>query len=393
MASLVKIHIVKWLLDGKRVPANTSGAKKITRKSKKWYGQGIPGQKGRVPLAVNKDVALQKLAKLCRAGELKSVGLPDDTGTRKVKDLAEHIADFRGWLTAADNTADYVRIASNRVTETCAGCGFTSLDSLDGLAAADWLATQRKVAATRGTITGTMSITTSNLYMDALNQFGRWLVAEGRLDSNPFARLIRGNRDTDKRRARRAMKHEEFKKLLNAARKSKKIVYRLSGEDRYWLYRTAYYTGFRAAALGSLTRESFDFAATPPTVTLATMKNKSRKLKVNVLPPAFAKQLRKYVEQFAPNETIWGRGVSMDHGADMVRADLEAADIAFEIPGPDGLLRFDFHAIRHTAATELTRYDLRTAQQILGHSKPSITARYAHRDLNDEADAVGQMRG
>jgi integrase len=394
MASMSKIHITAYVLNGKRVAKGTPGAVKTRSKSSKYYGFNVPGYppKKRVPLKVNKKAAQRLLEDLCRAGEMGEVGLVDRSGHNK-RSLAAHIKEFRLSLVAADNTADYVRIATNRIKEVAKGCKFESLSDLCGLKAANYLSDCRTTIMRRGNHTKTMSITTSNLYMDALTQFGRWLEDEKRIHRNPFERMVRGNKDTDPRRARRAIKPDDFQKLLEAARRSPRTVYNLSGEDRYWLYRTAYYTAFRIAALCSLTRESFDLAGDIPTVTLATVKNKSRKLKTNAIPKDFAKQLGKYLARFALGEPIWGRGCAVDHGADMVRADLEVAKLPFEVSGPDGPLRFDFHALRHTAITELSRDDLRTAQEIAGHTKPTITAKYAHRDLSDQLDAVKRMRG
>src|SRR5262249_2990128 len=50
--------------------------------------------------------------------------------------------------------------------------------------------------------------------------------------------------------------------------------------------------GFRASGLASLTPESFDLEAEPPTVTLAARSNKNRKLKVQPTPPDLVELLR-----------------------------------------------------------------------------------------------------
>ena len=71
----------------------------------------------------------------------------------------------------------------------------------------------------------------------------------------------------------------------------------------------------------------------------------------------------------------------------MIRGDLEAADIPYAVPGPDGPEYADFHALRHSFLTLGGRagIDLRTLQELAGHSKPELTARYSHRRLNDLA--------
>jgi Phage integrase family len=77
----------------------------------------------------------------------------------------------------------------------------------------------------------------------------------------------------------------------------------------------------------------------------------------------------------------------------MIRLDLEAADIPDAVETADGPRHADFHALRHSYLTLLGRgvVDLRTAQELAGHSTPVLTARYSHRGLNDLAVAVGRL--
>src|SRR5262249_17028972 len=77
----------------------------------------------------------------------------------------------------------------------------------------------------------------------------------------------------------------------------------------------------------------------------------------------------------------------------MLRGDLRAAGIPYAVEGPDGPLFADFHALRHTYLTLLGRggVDLRTAQELAGHSTPLLTARYTHRRMYDLAGAVEKL--
>src|ERR1700687_5525615 len=61
--------------------------------------------------------------------------------------------------------------------------------------------------------------------------------------------------------------------------------------------------------------------------------------------------------------------------------------------GPDAPLFADFHALRHTCLTLGGRagIDLRTLQELAGHSTPTLTARYSHRRLYDLAGAVEKL--
>jgi hypothetical protein len=77
----------------------------------------------------------------------------------------------------------------------------------------------------------------------------------------------------------------------------------------------------------------------------------------------------------------------------MLRIDLEAAGIPYSVEGPDGPLFADFHALRHTYLTlgGKAGIDLRTLQELAGHSTPTLTARYSHRRLHDLAGAVEKL--
>jgi integrase len=77
----------------------------------------------------------------------------------------------------------------------------------------------------------------------------------------------------------------------------------------------------------------------------------------------------------------------------MLRGDLAEAGIPYVVDGPDGPLFADFHSLRHSYITALGRagVDLRTAQELAGHSSPTLTARYSQRRIHDLAGAVEKL--
>src|SRR5687768_1758729 len=77
----------------------------------------------------------------------------------------------------------------------------------------------------------------------------------------------------------------------------------------------------------------------------------------------------------------------------MLRGDLEAAGIPYAVARPDGPEYADFHSLRHSYLTlgGRSEIDLRTLQELAGHSKPELTARYSHRRLYDLAGVMGQF--
>src|SRR5262249_46319512 len=125
---------------------------------------------------------------------------------------------------------------------------------------------------------------TINHYVRAVRGFFRWMVRAKRSGANPLEALSLVNAQVDVRRARRELTADELRTLLVTTRASERGFRGLTGEDRFHLYLTAAVSGFRAAALASLTPADFDLDADTPTVTLAARFNKSRKPKLQPMP-------------------------------------------------------------------------------------------------------------
>ena len=55
-----------------------------------------------------------------------------------------------------------------------------------------------------------------------------------------------------------------------------------------------------------------------------------------------------------------------------------------------GITDFRFHDFRHTEATQMLEKgaDIRTVQEILGHSSVSVTERYTHTNANKKKSAI-----
>jgi integrase len=238
------------------------------------------------------------------------------------------------------------------------------------------------------------SVETSNQYLTHLKAFCRWLVKNKRTGENPVAHLEPGNAAVDRRHDRRELEADELRRVLAGARDSRRPHRGLSGVDRFHLYATACGTGFRASGLASLTPESFDLDARTPVVTLAARYNKSRQTKVQPLPADVADLLREYLRGKPAGQPVWGGTWARDRtGGEMLRRDLEAVGIPYATEGPDGPLFADFHALRHSYLTLGGRagIDLRTLQELAGHSTSALTERYSHRRLHDLAGAVEKL--
>src|SRR5262249_46970192 len=88
-----------------------------------------------------------------------------------------------------------------------------------------------------------------------------------------------------------------------------------------------------------------------------------------------AGKLKEFLAHRLPTESIWGSTMPR-YAAIMIRADFRQCGIEF----PDDGKHRDFHALRHTAITSWldAGADLKTAQELAGHSVITLTAGYAH---------------
>src|SRR5262245_16505134 len=82
-----------------KVAKGTPGARKIKKKSTKWYGR-VPGSSKLEPLSANKVAAQQILAELVRKAELGRVGILDPFEDHRRRPLREHLDDYYRYLLA-----------------------------------------------------------------------------------------------------------------------------------------------------------------------------------------------------------------------------------------------------------------------------------------------------
>ena len=76
----------------RKVPKDTAGAKKVKKKSTKWYGR-VPGSAKPVPLSANKVAAQQLLAAMVKKADLGRAGILDPFEEHRNRPLKEHLND------------------------------------------------------------------------------------------------------------------------------------------------------------------------------------------------------------------------------------------------------------------------------------------------------------
>ena len=244
-----------------------------------------------------------------------------------------------------------------------------------------------------------LSIASSNHHLVALKSFGSWLVKDRRSPENPFAHLSRLNAQVDVRHERRALTPDELSRTIQAAERSDKSFRGADGSTRAMLYRIAAMTGLRADELASLAPASFDLKADPPTITIAAAYSKHRREDVLPIHLDLAARLRQWFTERERLQDDQRAILSLNRAADakrerlfpgtwpgkaaeMLRIDLDAAEIAYETDAGFA----DFHALRHTFISNLVAAGVhpKVAQQLARHSTITLTMdRYAHLGLID----------
>jgi integrase len=242
----------------------------------------------------------------------------ESLAAKRKKPLADHLKSFEKSLSG--NTAKHIKLTMNRVRRIIDGLDAKTIADLSVESVEDFLAT---IAAADD-----LGNRTYNYYVQAIDEFCRWLVETKRATTNPLLGLKRLNTEVDVRRRRRALKPEEVQKLVKSARESDESIQCFDGESRARLYVLAYMTGLRRNEIGSLTPESFDLAAVPPTVTVEAAFSKHRRRDVIPLHPELVAMLREWLPEYAPGSVLFPK-LGRRRTWLMVKKDLERVGIQY----------------------------------------------------------------
>ncbi len=347
----------------------------------------------------DKRAAERILSKWSTEATLRRTGVVDARAealaSQGRRPIAEHLADFKAALLAKGTTPRHAELVAARAGKVIAGAGFKRWTDMSASRAMEYLKALRADTETcneagevvkrkRG-----ISAQTFNFYLQALKQFGRWMVKDRRAADNPFAYLEPLNVRTDRRHDRRALTPDELRSLIRTTEAGPER-HGMTGTARAMLYRLAVETGLRAGELRSLTRASFELHSENPTVTVAAAYSKRRREDTLPLRPELAAELAVYLADKLPTAPAF-KMPDADEVAKMIRADLTAAGIPYR--DETGRVA-DFHALRHTFISNLAAGGVRpkVAQALARHSTITLTMdRYSHQYAGDERAALAAL--
>lgn len=380
------------------------------RESRKYYIEfrDEHGKKRRKAVSTDKSVATRKLAQVERDVDRRRNGEVDPYETYRRQPIAEHLQDFEQFLRSKGNSEKHVAQVVKRATDVMTDCGFVLLADLRPAAVQNNLHDRRKAGR---------SPQTCNFYLQAAQQFVRWLVQDRRLLDNPLRGLTPMNVRVDRRHDRRDVGPDEFDRLLRAADEGKPVE-GVAGPDRRMVYLMAAATGLRRGELSSLTLRSLDLDGEFPSVTVLAAYSKNGRDDTLPLHPVIVEELRRWLatKKLAPSQPLFPlktAGGALRDTAKMMQRDLEAARQAWinETDDPDeretraksDFLKYknsaglfaDFHANRHTFISNLAKADVhpKMAQTLARHSTINLTMNtYTHVNMAEKSRAVGRLQ-
>ena len=206
----------------------------------------------------------------------------------------------------------------------------------------------------------------------AVRTFFEWARRSGRVPSDPAARLVSARPG---RTLPTVLSAEDAAGLLDAARE------RSADGDavhiRDWAaLELLYATGVRVGELVGADVDDVDLEAN----TMLVLGKGGRERVVPFGVPA-SRALRTWLEQGRPKLAKSSSGHALFLGRRGSRVDArQVREVAHRVAALAGVDDLSPHALRHTAATHLLEggSDLRTVQEVLGHSSLATTQRYTH---------------
>jgi integrase len=291
--------------------------------------------------------------------KLGEIGLLSAAKTAGNNSLTDRLEGFIDSLRVKQCTEKHLSLVENKIKRVCEDCKFDVVSDLDA---------SRFTAYVNSL---NVAVKTKRDYIAVFKQFAKWLHDTGILTKNNF-KLIKNPKvlKSDQVHPRRALTRNEVARLIRAAQTGE--TWRgISGAERALIYRLSVESGLRYNELKTLKVSDFDFKT--GTVEVKDANEKSRRGDILQLKKSTAEEIK----QFLSNKTPQATAFRLKKGYLMIRRDLEAADIDYEVDG-----RFaDWHSLRHTTASLLIKSGAnpKEVQRIMRHRSADLTlSKYTH---------------
>jgi len=304
--------------------------------------------------------------------KLEKNGLLSETRTSGKNCLSDHLDSFIGSLKVKRCSERHLSLVKNMIERICEKCKFDVISDLDA---------NRFTAYINGL---NIAVKTKCHYVSGFKQFTKWLHDTGRLPKNNFM-LIKTPKalQSDQVHARRALTADEVARLIKAAEAGKSFR-GISGMERALIYRLAVESGLRFNEIKTLKVSDFDFKA--GTVEVRDENEKARRGAVLPLRQSTTEKIKQFLQTKPPLSAAF----TLKKGFMMIKTDLEAAGISYEVDGKFA----DFHSLRHSTASLLiqTGANPKVVQTIMRHTDLNLTmAKYTHLFSGQQRETIENL--
>ncbi len=271
------------------------------KKNKPWLIEyrDADGNRAYAKGFTDKGLTEQLAAKLENEVMLRKRGMIDPAQERllaiKQAPITEALAVFERSLDNA--TAKHRKLTMTRVRRLVEASGARGIGDLEAERVEETLKEIR--------LEDDLGNRTYNHYLQAIDEFGKWLVASKRLPTNPVAGIERLNAETDVRHQRRALTPDEVSRLVKAARDSGVEVQGYPGELRARVYLMSYMTGLRRLELASLIPQSFKLDDAQPTLVVQAACSKHRRKDTLPMHPELVAMVREWIRGMEPDVPLF----------------------------------------------------------------------------------------
>ena len=298
----------------------------------------------------DKRVAAERLRDLVRELEREAAGIISPRLQRNAaqRNLLDHLEDYVRDLTTLGRDSMYIYNIEKRVSRLIAECGWNLPKDVTPDSFQQWRAKQ------------TGSPKTLNEYLASISAMLNWMIENGRLLDNSLRSVRRAETNGQEKRKRRALTDDEVRRLLSVAGK-----YRIA-------YLAGLLTGLRRNELAQLLWSDLCLDAPKTFLKARASTTKNHQDVLIALHEELTAALRKLrPASAAPDALVFPEMPSMY----ILKKHLKAANISYK----DVLDRqADFHALRHTFGTNLSRAGVlpRVAMEAMRHSDIRLTMKF-----------------
>lgn len=363
-------RVAKWSEAGKArkapVVATAKGDRIVTGQSAVWMGKVKVGAKQRqvVRLYSDKTASERKLAELQKEADNRDAGVITPLMDSARRTVREHVEDY--YLSLAAMRPNHQRIVKWMTERLIEWGNWNRLADINE-------ASMRKILARLAADGATVSY--QNKFITRAKAFVNYLLAGGKLATNPLATVKRGNaKRAKKTRARRPYDDGAIIGILDTA-----------PPHRSRAYAFGYLAGMRRDELRNLTWGDLRLKSPIPFIQLREEWTKGSKADALPLHPYLLRSLGD-AETHDPEEKV------VPAVPDIRTLEKDLRRVGYEMKDAKDR-RTDFHALRHTLATNLSRTGCSETNKsaIMRHTDETVTDGYSHARLAELADCIERL--